>query len=98
MCFVPRIIRNGPQSQQLSESSVNRLPDDTWMAICRNDSGNYHFSTSADGEVWTEGRELPFVSNGDNSKPTFDRFGGLYYLGWQEHTQIDHAERFKIYR
>ena len=26
---------------------------------------------------------MPFVPNGANSKPTFDRFGGVYYLGWQ---------------
>ncbi len=26
---------NEPQAQQLSESSVNRLPDGTWIAICR---------------------------------------------------------------
>jgi hypothetical protein len=37
---------NEPQSQQLSESAVNRLPDGTWLAICRNDGGNYHFTTS----------------------------------------------------
>ena len=28
---------NEPQAEQLSESAVNRLPDGTWMAICRND-------------------------------------------------------------
>jgi hypothetical protein len=84
---------NEPQAQQLSESSVNRLPDGSWMAICRNDGGNYHFATSPDGRVWGEGRELPFVSNGDSSKPTFDRFGNIYYLGWQERTQMDHCRR-----
>jgi predicted neuraminidase len=84
---------NEPQSQQLSESAVNRLPDGTWMAICRNDSGNYHFTTSPDGRTWSEGREMPFVTNGGNSKPTFDRFGDLYYLGWQERTQIHGVSR-----
>ncbi len=84
---------NKPYSQQLSESAVNRLPDGSWMAICRNEIGNYHFVTSADGRVWTEGRELPFVANGDFSKPTFDRFGGVYYLGWQERSQIDACRR-----
>ena len=74
---------NEPQSQQLSESAVNRLPDGTWMAICRNDAGNYHFTTSPDGRTWSVAREMPFVPNGANSKPTFDRFGGVYYLGWQ---------------
>ena len=84
---------NEPQSQHLSESAVNRLPDGTWMAICRNDKGNYHFTTSPDGRKWTVGRELPFVSNGSNSKPTFDKFGGIYYLGWQDATQIGGQRR-----
>ncbi|MEN6344852.1 MAG: exo-alpha-sialidase, partial [Armatimonadia bacterium] len=30
---------------------------------------------------------------GGNSKPTFDRFGGLYYLGWQEATRLYDANR-----
>ncbi len=84
---------NEPQSQRLSESAVNRLPDGTWMAICRNDKGNYHFTTSKDGRTWTTGEPKPFVPNGLNSKPTFDKFGGLYYLGWQEATSIEGANR-----
>jgi len=84
---------NEPQSAALSESAVNRLPDGTWMAICRNDSGNYHFTTSADGTQWSVGKELPFVPNGANSKPTFDRFAGVYYLGWQEATKIQGVNR-----
>jgi len=82
-----------PQSQQLSEAAVNRLPDGTWMAICRNDGGNYHFTHSADGVTWSVAQEMPFVPNGLNSKPTFDRFGGVYYLGWQEATRIDGCNR-----
>ncbi len=84
---------NEPQTEQLSESAVNRLPDGTWMAICRNDGGNYHFTTSSDGRAWSEGKEMPFVTNGANSKPTFDKFGELYYLGWQERTQIHGVHR-----
>ncbi|WP_395740385.1 sialidase family protein [Prosthecobacter sp.] len=84
---------NEPQSEQLSESAVNRLPDGTWMAICRNDKGNYHFTTSTDGKAWTTGRPLPIVPNGANSKPTFDHFGGIYYLGWQESTRIQGVGR-----
>jgi hypothetical protein len=83
---------NEPQSQQLSESAVNRLPDGTWMAIVRNDKGNYHFTTSQDGRTWTVGREMPFV-NGSNSKPTFDQFGGIYYLGWQDAALIGGQRR-----
>ena len=84
---------NEPQTAQLSESAVNRLPDGTWMAICRNDKGNYHFSTSADGKTWSVGREQAFIPNGANSKPTFDRFNGIYYLGWQERTRINGVSR-----
>lgn len=86
---------NEPQSQQLSESAVNRLPDGTWMAICRDDAkgGNYHFTTSQDGVTWTEGTPRDFVPNGASSKPTFDKFGDLYYLGWQEATQIHGVHR-----
>ena len=84
---------NDPQSQQLSESAVNRLPDGTWMAIVRNDAGNYHFTTSQDGKTWTIAEPKPFVPNGLNSKPTFDHFGGVYYLGWQENTKIQNCNR-----
>jgi predicted neuraminidase len=84
---------NEPQSEALSESAVNRLPDGTWMAICRNDKGNYHFTTSADGKAWSVGKPLPIVPNGANSKPTFDKFGGVYYLGWQESTRIQGVSR-----
>ena len=74
---------NEPESAALSESAVNRLPDGTWMAICRSQKGNYHFTTSQDGKTWTTARELPHVPDGASSKPTFDQFGGLYFLGWQ---------------
>lgn len=84
---------NEPQAEQLSESAVNRLPDGTWMAICRNDTGNYHFTTSRDGQTWTTGKPLPQVPNGANSKPTFDQFGGVYYLGWQEATRVQNVGR-----
>ena len=84
---------NEPQSAALSESAVNRLPNGTWMAICRNDKGNYHFTTSKDGRTWSIGEPKPFVPNGLNSKPTFDQFGGVYYLGWQESDEHPGANR-----
>ncbi len=84
---------NEPQSQQLSESAINKLPDGTWMAIVRNDGGNYHFTTSQDGKTWTVAEPKPSVPNGLNSKPTFDKFGGIYYLGWQENTKIQNCNR-----
>ncbi|MGB8168097.1 MAG: sialidase family protein [Chthoniobacteraceae bacterium] len=84
-----------PMEVMLTESAVNRLPDGTWTAICRQEGGthNYHFSTSRDGRTWTSGTPRAFVANGAASKPTFDNFDGLYYLGWQEATQINHVSR-----
>jgi hypothetical protein len=86
---------HGPEELDGSESSVNRLPDGTWLAICRSSAGagNYFFMTSPDGLRWTLADGFPFVQNGESSKPTFDRFGGLYYLGWQESTKIGGCRR-----
>ena len=86
---------NEPQELELSESSVNRLPDGTWMAICRTqkENSNYVFTTSADGKTWEPGVCMDFVPNGSNSKPTFDLFNGVYYLGWQESTRINNVSR-----
>jgi len=33
------------------------------------------------------------VPNGTNSKPTFDNFKGIYYLGWQEATKVNGVNR-----
>ena len=86
---------NGPGEPALTEPAVNRLPDGTWLAICRKENGdrNYWFSESKDGKTWTIGGEKDFVKNGAASKPTFDKFNGIYYLGWQERTQIDKVSR-----
>ena len=81
---------NEPFDLKLTESSVNRLPDGTWLAILRQDLGtrNYAFARSPDGRHWSAGEYRDLVPNGGNSKPTFDRFGNLYYLGWQEATRV----------
>jgi hypothetical protein len=81
---------NEPADLRLTESSVNKLPDGTWMAICRTESGdrNYVFTTSKDGKNWSKGEPRPFVVKGSNAKPTFDKFNGVYYLGWQEASRI----------
>jgi len=86
---------NRPRGVKLTESAVNRLPDGSWMAICRQEGGdrNYRFTTSADGRQWTPAQPRAFVPNGTSSKPTFDKFGDTYYLGWQEATRIDGAHR-----
>jgi len=83
----------GPE--RLTESAVNRLPDGTWMAICRQDQGteNYMFTTSADGRTWTPPEYREFIPNGSSSKPVFEKFGSQYYLGWQESTRVDGVSR-----
>ncbi|NBV23665.1 MAG: exo-alpha-sialidase [Proteobacteria bacterium] len=86
---------NEPGALKLTEPAVNRLPDGTWMAICRQEAGNqnYTFTTSRDGVHWTPGEHRDFVPNGAASRPTFDRFNGIYYLGWQERTRIAGVSR-----
>lgn len=83
----------GPE--KLTESAVNRLPDGTWLAICRQDGGtaNYMFTTSKDGRTWTPPVYRELVPNGTNSKPVFEKFGSQYYLGWQESTKVDGVSR-----
>lgn len=84
-----------PPESRLTESAVNRLPDGSWLAISRqeNRDSNYLFARSRDGITWGPHECRPFVQKGAASKPTFDRFGGVYYLGWQESTRIDGAFR-----
>lgn len=84
-----------PYWRNLSESAVNKLPDGRWCAICRSETagGNYCFTTSEDGRTWAEAEERPFIQGGDQSKPTFDRFNGIYYLGWQERTRLNNVCR-----
>lgn len=86
---------NHPNEWKLSESSVNRMPDGTWLAICRQDAGNrnYTFATSKDGRTWTANEHRAFVPDGANSKPLFERFFGVYYLGWQEATRVNGVSR-----
>jgi hypothetical protein len=86
---------NGPGEPALTEPAVNRLPDGSWLAISRKENGdrNYWFSESKDGLTWTTGGEKPFVQKGAASKPTFDKFHGVYYLGWQERTAIEKVGR-----
>jgi hypothetical protein len=86
---------NPAGSEKLTESAVNRLPDGSWMAICRQDQGNenYMFSTSTDGRAWTPPAYRDIVPNGGSSKPVFEKFSGVYYLGWQESTRIGGVSR-----
>jgi predicted neuraminidase len=86
---------NSTGPEKLTESAVNRLPDGTWLAICRQDQGteNYMFTTSADGRTWSPPAYRDLVPNGGSSKPVFEKFDRLYYLGWQESTRIGGISR-----
>jgi len=77
---------NEPQSAGLSEAAINKTPSGDWMAIVRSDKNNkdYYFTTSAGGKKWSKGKTMPFVPSGGGSKPVFEKFNGVYYLGWQE--------------
>ncbi|MCX5659190.1 MAG: sialidase family protein [Planctomycetota bacterium] len=84
-----------PGHLRLSESAVQRLPDGTWSAITRLEEPpfNYMFATSPDGVTWSTHQHIDRVPNGAHSKPTFERFGGVYHQGWQESTRIDNVSR-----
>ncbi len=84
---------NEPQSAALCEAAVNRLPDGTWLAIIRQDGGNYMFSNSSDGKNWTTATYRDAIPHGSNSKPTFDKFDGVYYLGWQDADRVNNVGR-----
>lgn len=86
---------NKPDNVKLTESAVQRMPDGSWLAICRQEEGNrnYMFASSRDGKTWAPAEYRAHVPNGTNSKPTFDRFFNVYYLGWQEATRINSVSR-----
>lgn len=86
---------NEPCRPKMTESAVNRLPDGTWTAICRQEGGDrrYLFTTSGDGKTWKAASYRDHVSCGASSKPTFDRFHGIYYLGWQDAATVNGANR-----
>lgn len=86
---------NDPQSLRLTESGITRMPDNTWVSVCRQDGGDgrYVFSTSADGRQWTPGEYRDVIPNGGSSKPTFDHFNGQYYLGWQDAEKVNGVNR-----
>jgi predicted neuraminidase len=80
-----------PNDLKTSESAVERLPDGSWCAVSRQEEGtrNSLFSTSPDGVSWTPHAPRAMIPNGTNSKSIFHRFNGVYYLGWQEATQVE---------
>lgn len=84
-----------PQDAKLTEAAVERLPDGTFLAISRqeNNDRNYLFATSPDGVTWSPHEPRDWLTGGWSSKPTLDRFGERYYLGWQDAERIGDAHR-----
>ena len=96
--FVPRIIRKDEHtlrcyfcSQPAKEQAVTWYRDFDLRTQAFADSIHKAKLKTATGVFDMEPR--PFVPNGLNSKPTFDRFGGVYYLGWQENTKVGECSR-----
>ena len=54
---------------------------------------NCHFTTSQDGKTWTVVEPPPYMPNGLNSKPAFDKFGSVNYLGCQENPKNQNFNR-----
>jgi predicted neuraminidase len=91
-----RVVGHVPAvKEKLTEGAVQRMADGSWVMICRQDGGttNYMFSTSADGKTWTTPVYREGVPNGGSSKPTFEKVGAVYYLGWQEATRVGGVSR-----
>ena len=84
-----------PSEAKLTESVVNRLPDGSWLAVSRqeNRDRNYLVSRSEDARTWTRHEPSMWIRGGVNSKPTLDRLGSLYYLGWNEAPRTGSTER-----
>ncbi|MBQ8835970.1 MAG: hypothetical protein IJ002_00505 [Clostridia bacterium] len=72
-----------------TENGIMQLKDGTWMAILRNERGdyNYLFSYSKDGTNWTTPAAEDFVKHGTNSKPILAKFGDYYIMGYNEYTR-----------
>lgn len=84
-----------PQSLKLTEVAIQKLPDGSWLSILRQEAGNknYVFATSTDGKTWNPAEHRDVIPNGAASKPTLDKFGDVYYLGWQSKSKINGANR-----
>ncbi len=86
---------NEPNEYRLSEAAIQRMPDGSWLAINRQSGGTqrYTFSKSVDGIDWTVNEYWEMIPASSSSKATFDRFDGVYYLGWQDATEINNVHR-----
>ena len=69
-----------------TESGIVQLKDGSWISILRNHAGSkiYSFSYSEDGTEWTDPVYEDFMKTGYTSKPTLDRFGDYYFMGYND--------------
>lgn len=74
------------QEYRTTESGIIQLKDGSWMSILRNHAGSniYSFSYSKDGTEWTDPVYEDFMTTGYTSKPTLDRFGDYYFMGYND--------------
>ena len=86
---------NEPNEYRLSEAAVQRMPDGSWLAICRQSrpSQRYTFSRSEDCVNWTVNEYWDMIPDATSSKATFDYFNGVYYLGWQDADSVNDVHR-----
>lgn len=84
-----------PYALKMTEGAVNIMPDGSYFAVLRQDGGskNYLVSQSIDGNKWTSGIYALNIPNGSDSKPTLDKFGDTYYMGWQSAEKVDNVGR-----
>lgn len=90
------VIANVPDAGlRLDEAAVERMPDGSWLLVARNEDGdgNYRFARSPDGRTWPVPEPWPLVPDGIPSRPTLDRFGDVWCLGWNSAERVDGANR-----
>lgn len=80
---------------RLDEAAVEQMPDGSWLLVARNEDGdgNYRFARSRDGCTWPVPETWPLVPDGIPSRPTLDRFGDVWCLGWNSAARVDGANR-----
>lgn len=74
------------EDHRTTESGIVQLKDGTWMSILRDHAGDkrYSFSYSKDGTEWTYPAYEDFMPTGYTAKPTLDRFGDYYFMGYHD--------------
>ncbi|MBQ9428824.1 MAG: hypothetical protein IJU41_04685 [Clostridia bacterium] len=79
-------IGGATDAYRTTESGIIQCKDGSWMSILRDHVGDkrYSFSYSEDGRTWTEPAHQSFMPTGYTAKPTLDRFGDYYFMGYND--------------